>query len=425
MLKNLQLLFIFILCGTVVIAGEPVQSTSKFEKCGFNRRMDLLKSGNPDFEMQLRRDEVLLQSSLNNNSLIRSSEVIHTIPVVVHVLYFDSTQNVSDAQIQSQIDVLNEDFGRTNVDKINTPPPFVPAASGTDFRFCLATKDPNGVQTNGIERRQVMNQQFQHGSDMKHYSTGGLDAWDVDRYLNIWVCNLGSQILGYGDLPSSVHSNEYGVVVTYTAFGRNGSAVAPYHLGRTVTHEISHCFNLYHIFSETGNCAGSDQVNDTPSQFEATFGCHSFSYADTCTPSYPGIMFMNYMDYSDDDCMNMFTAGQASRMLAAMNLYYPTLLSSNGCLTDDLVEINDFNFSIYPNPSSGTVNIDLFTELKPLENSRIKITDALGKIVFESGADISTNHIMKINLGHLDNGLYFVTLSNENYKRTEPVILKK
>ena len=366
-----------------------------------------------------------MQQATGNFTGNNLANIIHIIPVVVHVVYYNSVQNVSDAQIQSQIDVLNEDFSRTNADKINTPGPFAAIASATDFRFCLATRDPNGALTNGIERRQTSTQVFQPNNSMKSYSSGGLDAWDVDRYLNIWVCDLGGQILGYGDLPSMVHTNTYGVVIHYTAFGRMGTATAPYQLGRTCTHEISHCFDLYHVFSELDSCQGTDYVNDTPEQFEATFRCHGFPYADFCSPNYPGIMFMNYMDYSDDGCMNMFSEGQAARMFSAINTFYPTLLTSNGCLVDGIESVTDLKFSIYPNPSPGFLSLDLFTSINISREVNVKITDVLGKIVYEKLFSNNSGHLHQLDLHELNNGIYFVTVINENSKRTERIALAK
>jgi hypothetical protein len=139
-------------------------------------------------------------------------------------------------------------------------------------------------------------------------------------------------LLGYAEFPSGSVSNTYGVVIAYDAFGRIGTAASPYDLGRTASHEVGHCFGLYHIWGDDGNsCSGSDGISDTPNQTGATFGCLTYPATDACTPSGNGIMFMNYMDYSDDNCLNIFTQEQASVMVGTINSFYSSLLSSNGC----------------------------------------------------------------------------------------------
>jgi hypothetical protein len=294
--------------------------------------MEELKAKDPTLEQRMADDELLLQQEMARSQSSRTSNVVYTIPVVVHVVWRTTAQNISDAQIQSQIDALNEDFARTNADTINTPLPFRGVASSTQFQFCLARRDPSGAATTGIERRQTTATSFSTADLMKSYSSGGLDAWDVNRYLNIWVCNLSGGVLGYGEFPATTHTTTFGVVIQYDCFGRVGTLDPIYNLGRTCTHEFSHCFRLYHIWGDdNGSCSGSDGVGDTPNQGDATYGCYNFPHLDACATTTPGIMYMNYMDYSDDDCLNMFTAGQASRMYSAMNAYYRTLFTSNGC----------------------------------------------------------------------------------------------
>ena len=399
------------------------------EKCGMVRYMDYLHSIDDSRAVQDQFDENLLQQALSNFSVSRISNLVYTIPVVVHVVYRTNAQNISNAQIQAQIDVLNEDFGRTNLDSVNTPPGFTSVASSTNFQFCLAQQDPNGQLTNGIDRRLTTLQSFQANDDVKSYATGGLDAWDVNKYLNIWVCNLSGGILGYGELPSSVHTSTYGVVVAYDAFGKGGAAASPYDLGRTCTHEISHCFRLYHVWGDdNGTCSGSDYVNDTPNQGDATFGCLTYPALDNCTAISPGIMFMNYMDYSDDNCLNMFTKNQASRMFTAINSYYPTLLSSNRCsppVTNVDETPADFTFNIFPNPTSAIflVNMTKTKDIGPTAN--FKISDSLGKIIIDKQILHPSGFVHELDLSNLSSGVYSLTVYNENYSRTERIMLRK
>ena len=408
-----------------VHATEP---SKKHEKCGMSQHNDFLRSQNPDFDRQMSIDENQIQQYINGMNTAKFANVIYTIPVVVHVVYRLSGENITNAQIQSQIDVLNEDFGRKNADTSNTPGAFKSVASGTNFQFCLAKQDPNGTVTNGIERRQTTKTSFDLNDDVKHFSTGGLDAWDVGRYLNIWVCNLGNGILGYGEMPTNIHSDTYGVVVNFDAFGRGGSAIAPYHKGRTCTHEISHCFRLVHIWGDDNNsCTGTDYVLDTPNQGDATFGCPGFPQTDNCSQTSPGYMFMNYMDYTDDICMNMFTVNQASRMFAAINSYYSSLLSSTGCasIADGIEDASVYEVSIYPNPSSGLLTIDLFSTVNLLKNIHVKATNMVGEIVFESVIENRGPYLYQVDLSKYPSGIYFLTLYNDSFKKTERIALTR
>jgi Pregnancy-associated plasma protein-A. len=237
------------------------------------------------------------------------------IPVVVNVVWNTPQQNISDAQITSQIDVLNRDFRRTNPDVNNTPAPFLPLATDARIEFFLATVDPDGAPTTGIRRRQTTVSSFSHNDAVKSQATGGLDAWPSDRYLNMWVCQLGGGLLGYAQFPGGPPATD-GVVITHTAFGTTGTAAPPFHLGRTATHEIGHWLNLNHIWGDDGTgCNGTDNVADTPNQGGANTGKPTFPRF-SCNNGPNGDMFMNYVD---DEAMFMFSAGQVARMQACLD----------------------------------------------------------------------------------------------------------
>ena len=242
----------------------------------------------------------------------RSTAAAFTIPVVVHVLYNTTAQNISDAQIASQIAVLNEDFQKLNADVSKTPTAFAGLAADVSIAFTLAKRDPNGNATTGIERKSTTLTSWGTDDRMKSTATGGLNAWPAGSYLNLWVCNLSGGILGYAQFPGGAAATD-GVVIRTSAFGRNGSASAPFNLGRTATHEVGHWLNLRHIWGDAS--CGTDQVADTPTQQTSNTGCPSFPRR-TCGNTTNGDMFMNYMDYTDDACMYMFSTGQSSRMNA-------------------------------------------------------------------------------------------------------------
>ena len=250
-----------------------------------------------------------------------------TIPVVFHVLYNTSVQNISDNQIMSQLNVLNEDFNRTNSDAFNTPTDFAAIVSSMQINFCLAKRTPNGTPTTGIIRQQTNTSSFALFDTSIHYnSLGGSDAWDSQKYLNIWISNISGGILGWAQFPDAGNINTDGVVIDYRHFGTTGTAISPYDLGRTTTHEVGHYFNLFHIWGDN-NC-GNDWVSDTPIQEEANFGCKTHPHV-SCNNS--GDMFMNFMDYTNDNCMNSFTLGQRNRVWNSINMYRSDLLTSDGC----------------------------------------------------------------------------------------------
>jgi len=251
---------------------------------------------------------------------------ITTIPVVVHVVHHTASpeQNLSMAQIQSQIDVLNRDFRRQNADVAAVPEVFKPLTGDTRIEFRLATVDPNGNPTDGITRAPTATASFNSDNDgIKSAGSGGADAWPANHYLNIWtapelVDSFGNALLGYAQFPGGVAATD-GVVILHSAFGTNGTAAAPFNLGRTATHEIGHWLNLFHIWGDDDEgCDGSDAVSDTPNQGGPNFGVPVFPQL-SCTNGPNGDLFMNYMDYVDDAAMFMFTSGQVVRMQAALD----------------------------------------------------------------------------------------------------------
>ncbi|CAM1362236.1 GEVED domain-containing protein [Tenacibaculum xiamenense] len=234
------------------------------------------------------------------------------IPVVVHVIYSNSQENISQAQIQSQIDVINEDYRRTNSDQTNK----WSQAADTQIEFYLAQVDPNGNSTNGVTRKSSSKTSWGTNDAMKKSSQGGVDPWNPAEYLNMWVCNIGGGILGYAQFPGGAAATD-GVVMSPQYFGSSdkGSGFylsAPFDKGRTTTHEIGHYLNLRHIWGD-GGCGVDDFVSDTPESDAANYGCSSNH--SSCGSA---DMVENYMDYSDDTCMNLFTTGQKNRMRAVL-----------------------------------------------------------------------------------------------------------
>ncbi|MFN5183480.1 MAG: M43 family zinc metalloprotease [Bacteroidota bacterium] len=318
---------------SVLIFSQTFFLFSQTRVCGTMDNLDRLNSIDPLLqskmaEIENQTDQFIQFQSAAKFSPTPSTMAVINIPVVVHVLYNTSTQNISDAQILSQITILNNDFRRLNADKINTPSTFSSVAADCEFNFCLASVSPTGASTTGITRTFTSVTSWSANDQMKSSATGGVNPWPTDKYLNIWVCNLGGGLLGYAQFPGGSTATD-GVVIGHQYFGNTGTATAPFNKGRTGTHEVGHWLNLRHIWGDA-ICA-NDFVSDTPTHYDANYGCPSHPKSNTCGAS--AEMFMNYMDYTDDACMNMFTLGQKSRMQAlfATGGARASLLTSNGC----------------------------------------------------------------------------------------------
>lgn len=231
-----------------------------------------------------------------------------TIPVVVNVLYNTAAENISDEQIQSQIDVLNEDFNKRNRDVGSVPDIYRTLVGDANINFVLSE----------VVRKHSNKRSWAPNDGMKK-PNGGIAPTDPEHKLNMWSCNLGQNLLGYAYYPGTVPADIDGVVILYSAFGSRekypaGTYINNYDLGRTATHEVGHWMNLVHIWGDDGgSCAGSDLVDDTPNQAGENYQCPVFPKI-SCNNS--GDMSMNYMDYTYDRCMYMFSKGQVARGLA-------------------------------------------------------------------------------------------------------------
>jgi hypothetical protein len=269
----------------------------------------------PDFRKNLLRLEASVGRRMMSGIVAREGKPT-VIPVVVHVIHKVASENISDAQIKSQIAVLNKDYAAKNTDKKKVPVIWKGLVTSANVQFQLATKDPSGKTSTGIIRKQTSRSSFTDDDAVKSSATGGSDPWPTKKYLNIWVCSLGGGLLGYAQFPGGPAATD-GVVILNTAFGTKGSARAPFNKGRTATHEIGHWFNLHHIWGDTQHCEGTDFVSDTPNQQQPNYGKPTFPHV-SCKNGPNGDMFMNYMDYVDDAAMVMFTSGQVTRISATL-----------------------------------------------------------------------------------------------------------
>ena len=316
--------------------GAAAQSSSKIAetRCGTMPRLEAKFARNPAlrsaFEAQRASFNRLLQQKLSAAEKTDGTTQVYTIPVVFHVVLTNPAA-VTNAQLQAQLDTLNATFSGT-VSYLNQVPTYFKSLFGNSgIQFCLAQRTPDGESTTGIERITTTKTSFSNLDDaVKYVSSGGADVWNPDNYFNIWICRLSNNILGYSTFPQDGEETAQGVVVDYRTLP--GGSFTDYNSGKSATHETGHYFNLYHIWGDDdGACTGTDYVDDTPNQADATTGCYTGIKTDNCTQTGNGILYQDYMDYSSDNCMTLFTAGQVTRMESALLLYRSSLLRSDGC----------------------------------------------------------------------------------------------
>ena len=358
-----------------------------------------------------------------------ANEIIY-IPVVIHVLYKNAAENISDAQIKSQLDVLNKDFRMLNSDRVNTPQAFKSLAADARIQLCLAQVDPQGRKTTGIDRKYTTQDLFATDDGMKMVDKGGAASWDSKHYLNIWVCKLSSRSLGYATPPGAAGDKD-GVVIAYDVFGTVGNLRSVFNKGRTATHEVAHWLGLIHIWGDA-NC-GDDHVDDTPAQQSYNFGCSSFPKLSKCSKDNNGDMFMNFMDFSDDACMNLFTKGQVKRMRAlfAQNNIRNSFLASSACdsilaeggplpVTNavPLPSVSLASTRVYPSPVHTVTTI----ECKAATAFTIKtlsIFNNLGIQVFTARLNCEKTIL---NLSNLVSGIYIIHIGDGKDKFTTKII---
>ena len=276
-----------------------------------------LLENHPEFRVRQAELERATSQRLSLGARAFAPPKPYHIPMVVHVVYKTPDEKIDADQVKSQIDVLNRDYRAQNQDRNNVPAVWKGLVTDANIEFYLCDKDPGGSPSTGITYTQTQSDSFDTHDKVKASSTGGADPWPTSKYLNLWVCTLAGGVLGYAQFPGGPAETD-GVVILNTAFGTSGSAKSPFNLGRTATHECGHFFNLRHIWGDTEDCSGSDFVADTPPAQLPNFGKPVFPHI-SCNNGPNGDMFMDYMDYVDDDSMFMFTPGQVARMHAALD----------------------------------------------------------------------------------------------------------
>lgn len=282
-------------------SSSELAATSKHDHrgCASHEVHEQQLRENPELAAKMQEIERFTQNAITNGRLVNGKIQI---PVVVNVLYRTATENISLTQIQSQIDVLNKDFNALNSDFNQVPTTFSGVKANVGISFVL----------DAVYRKSTTKSSWGTRDAMKKSNQGGLNPTSPTTKLNLWVCTIGGGILGYAQFPGGSSATD-GVVIDSKYLGTTGTATAPFNKGRTATHEVGHWMNLRHIWGDT--TCGSDLVSDTPTHNTANYGIPAFPHYSTCSGT-PIEMTMNYMDYTDDAGMYMFSNGQKSRMLA-------------------------------------------------------------------------------------------------------------
>jgi len=409
--------------STLFTALVCCTASAQAPKCHTDEAHQQLLSSNPSMVQQLQANEISVRDWIRNNrnGQQRGTSTPVTIPVVFHIVYKNNTQNIADSNIFRQVDILNECYRLQNTNFSQTRSIFDTIAADVEVEFCLASVDPAGNPTNGITRTQAPTSAFFDpilGFDnVKRSANGGKDPWPADQYLNIWICDMSlfglTAVLGYAQFPGGNPLTD-GVVIQYqfTGFMPNNTTS---NKGKTATHEVGHWLGLRHIWGDGQGsatpCDSTDYVDDTPNADTASQQTCIIKNSCTNESNYwasigidPPDMMENYMDYSYDDCMTMFTLGQKDRMLGFLNTVRTSLLTSPGCGNTSTEELAESSIRVYPNPTRDKIQIES-TYLEPL---RVEITDISGKIWMQLDREKA------MDIGALPLGVYLIKAVFEN-----------
>ena len=385
--------------GRAINTPSQLAGTTPGRQCAAMEVLEAQLAADPGLAQRMAAIEAQTKNYEANPVAHRTNATV-TIPVVFHVIYNSAAQNVPTQQLLDQITVLNKDYSKTNTDINLVPAAFSGLAANTNVQFVLAQRDPNGAATSGIIRKQTNTKSWSTNDAVKNSRRGGDDAWPAGQYLNIWVCNLGNGLLGYAQFPGGAASTD-GVVILYSSLP--GGSAAPYNKGRTATHEVGHWLNLRHIWGDAS--CGNDQVADTPTQQTSNYGCPSFPHV-TCSNGPNGDMFMNYMDYTDDACMYMFSTGQSSRMNALFTAggARASLLTSLGGTAPRLLA-SQATFSLYPNPATSVLTLTDGAS----KSVSVQVFDVHGQPMTAARYNAATG---QLDVRGLNKGLYRVAIND-------------
>ncbi|SEF87011.1 M43 family zinc metalloprotease [Algoriphagus boritolerans] len=348
-------------------------------------------------------DQKITDRRTRNIPLAKTLEGPRLIPVVVHVIHngtpLGSGANIPDSQIFEQIRILNEDFRRLNADAVRTPAEFLPVAADADIAFVLAKQDPNGFPTNGIVRLQGTKNSYDPNSDA--VLIGQLSQWNPAEYMNIYVVPLVQPFIGYASFPisdlpglnfSPTPAIIDGVTIDYRFFGVGGNATSS-SLGRTATHEVGHYFGLRHIWGD-GGCGVDDFVTDTPEQDNSNSTCNANPSRFSCGSN---DMIQNYMDYTPDACMNLFTRGQVERFNVVLenSPRRVTLVNNRATQEPQLLDL-DLSLNRIIQPVDAICDLIITPEIEVQNAGSMTVTSA--RIEYIKNGTIVENKNFSLNL---------------------------
>jgi len=355
-----------------------------------------------------------------------------TIPIVFHVLYHNEVNKISSAQVLSQLEALNRDFAdppltmeHPAIDKEK----FRNKMDGMTIQFCFPQLNDDQKDLVGINYYQVANEEWDMDDAMKSEKNGGVDPWNTDKYLNVWVVNLSNHISGYAQLPGGPKAFD-GIVIDTDFLGTIEKVTAPYNQGKTLTHLVGNYLGLHDLWGEF-RCAG-DLVFDTPTHNSPNYGCPEYKHFSTCTGEVE--MTMNFMDNTDDECLQFFTIGQKYRLHSFLSPGGPRaqlLTTQTDCstgqdsleLTENIpVEINQkairdipnqHDIMVFPNPANEAVNIQysLANNTTPFT---IKITDSNGRLIYNLKNQVESKGSIKLDTRNWFAGIYLISFSQNN-----------
>lgn len=351
---------LMLLCSFSTAFSQTEAGEVQINRCGTMEYMHDHHGHTHESLMQQSKNNKAYQEALERERLLQEEYArtgaqppIYYVPVIFHIITSGSgATNLSASQVQAQLDQLNEDF--KSIDEDGT----WAQAADTEIEFCMSTVDENG---NPLTEPGIMRwTNWGGGTQNDNFVDSTIKPntiQDPSQFLNIWSINLGSGFYGYAQFPGNA-ANTDGVVSNYYTFGslsQPGSASgidAVYRFGRTTAHEVGHYYNLFHIWGDDGGgCNGSDAVADTPNQGNSTLSCPSGTQT-SCNSS---DMYQNFMDYTDDQCMNMFTEDQKTRMRAVFTSFANRPFSSGTIPTVCGPSTNPPVASFTGDPTSATI----------------------------------------------------------------------
>lgn len=385
-MRNFNLFAIFslcMLCSSIVTA--QTKQKPPVIRCGTMESLEAYYQVNPRAKIQAQQNASQSGGTLRTSDDSYRLNAIVTIPVVTHIV-LPNAAIVTDADVDYFINRLNIDYAGLNPDSGNAGA-FMALRGHSQLRFCRAKRTPGGLISNGIERRNSSTQanSSQTNDVIKSTAAGGLDAWDANSYLNIWVGIGQAGLLGYATFPGTAANSQQGVFVAFDTYANNSCYTDPtFNLGRTGSHEVGHWLGLYHIWGDDGTaCTGDDfrqlpagtcllptglfnpagqgntatDVGDTPNQAGSTpFNCPTGVQTDACATTAPGKMYQNYMDYTADACYSMFTNQQVARMEWVVDNCRAGLKTSLGCTPPAGFPVVDAGINTIVSPGGSEFN---------------------------------------------------------------------